>query len=78
MSDSKPMKTSRRAQLTKADLQFVAENQRLSGFSGEISEATAAYRPDMDEIAKSAKRYGAQIPSPTNRAPSPTIQKFGP
>jgi hypothetical protein len=61
---------------TPAQLKFASENQQLSGFPGHISEKTAAYEVDMDEIAKSAARFGAQIPSPAKR-PRPRISRFG-
>ena len=72
-----PAKTSRRVRATPAQFKFASENQRLSGFPGHISAETAAYEVDMDEIAKSAARFGAQIPSPENRAPKPRITRFG-
>jgi hypothetical protein len=60
-----------------ADLKFASENQQLAGFSGRISEETARYEVDMNEIAKSAARFGAQVPSSQNRAPKPRITRFG-
>jgi len=59
-----PAKSGRRVRPSAADLKFISENQQLSGFSGRISEEMAMYEVDMDEIAESAARFGAQIPSP--------------
>ena len=67
----------RKRKLTAADLQFISENMRLSGFSGRITEEIAMHEPDMDAIAESAARFGAQIPSPQNRAARPRITRFG-
>ena len=48
--------------LTQADLKFISENMKLSGFSGKITSAIANYEVDMEKIAESARRFGAQIP----------------
>jgi len=72
-----PAKTGRRVRLSAADLKFISENQKMEGFSGRITEETARHEPDMDVIAGSAARFGAQIPSPRNRAPKPRITRFG-
>ena len=45
-----------------ADLKFISENQRIEGFSGEISEAARQHRPDMEEIKDVARKFGAQVP----------------
>ena len=45
-----------------ADLRFVSENQRLEGFSGEITDAVRQHHPNRQEIEAVAKRFGAQIP----------------
>ena len=45
-----------------ADLRFISENERLEGFSGEITEAVRQHRPDLKEIEAVARRLGAQIP----------------
>lgn len=68
---------SRKRKLTRAELKFISENQRLAGFSGEITPETAAHEVDLDELAKSAARLGAQIPSPKNRRQKPRITRFG-
>jgi hypothetical protein len=72
-----PAKPHRRVRLSDEDLKFISENQKLAGFSGRITNATATHEVDMDEIAESAKRFGAQIPSPQNRTPKPRITRFG-
>ena len=54
-----------------ADLEFVAANQELEGFSGTISETVANHEPNMAEIAEAARRSGAQIPTPENKARAP-------
>ena len=51
-----------------ADLRFISENERLEGFSGEITEAVRQHRPDLKEIEAVARRFGAQIP----KFPAPT------
>src|ERR1051325_6053531 len=68
----------RKRKLTPAELRFISENQRLAGFSGETTSETAAHEVDLDEIAKSSARLGAQIPSPKNRPRKPRITRFGP
>lgn len=68
----------RKRKPSQADLKFISENQKLSGFSGNISPETAAYEVDMDEIATSGERFGAQIPSPENRPQKPRITRWGP
>jgi hypothetical protein len=47
---------------SKEVLKVISGSMKLSGFSGKISKKTADYVPDMREIAKSAKQFGAQIP----------------
>ena len=44
------------------ELRFVSENQRMEGFSGEITEAVRQHRPDLKEIEAVARRLGAQLP----------------
>jgi hypothetical protein len=58
----------RKRKLTKADLRFISENMRLSGFSGHISPEIATYKPDMDAISRAAGLLGAQQPNPKLRA----------
>ena len=48
--------------LREAELKFISENQRLEGFSGEISEAVRQHRPNLEELQAVARRFGAQIP----------------
>ncbi len=43
-------------------LKFISENQRLEGFSGEISEAVRQHRTDWAELEAVARRFGAQMP----------------
>jgi hypothetical protein len=83
MSTAKPRppgtpaaKSSRRVRLSAADLKFVSGNQQMAGFSGHISEETANHQPDMVEVAESAKRFNAQVPSPANRPTRPRVRKF--
>ena len=45
-----------------AELKFISENQRLEGFSGEITEAVRQHRPNLEELQAVARRFGAQIP----------------
>ena len=45
-----------------ADLKFISENQRIEGFSGDISEAVKQHSPDMNELVAVSKKFGAQIP----------------
>jgi hypothetical protein len=54
-----------------ADLEFVAANQELEGFSGTISQTVANHEPNMAEIAEAARRSGAQIPTPENKGRAP-------
>ncbi len=54
-----------------ADLEFASANQQLEGFPGKITPEIAAHRPNMDEIAASARRFGAQIPTEENRQKPP-------
>jgi len=70
-------KPQRPRQVSKEDLQFVSENQRMEGFSGQITHATAEHRPDMKVIAKSAIRFNAQVPGEVKRSPKPRITRFG-
>lgn len=72
-----PAQSGRRVRLSAADLEFISGNQQMEGFSGRITEETARPQPDMDLIAESAARLGAQIPSPQNRGPKPRITRFG-
>ena len=48
--------------LREAELKFISENQRLEGFSGEISEAVRQHRPNLEELQAVARRFGAQVP----------------
>ncbi len=72
-----PAKSGRRVRFSAAILKFISENQRLAGFSGQITEKTATHEVDMDAIAESAARHGAQIPSPQKQATRPRITRFG-
>ena len=47
---------------SEADLRFISQNERLEGFSGEITEELRQHRPDLKEIEAVARRFGAQIP----------------
>jgi hypothetical protein len=76
-SNFRRVRNMRKRKLTASDLRFISENMMLSGFSGRITKETAMHEPDMDAIAESAARFGAQIPSPQNRAPRPRIARFG-
>lgn len=53
-----------------ADLRFISENQRLEGFSGEISDAARQYRPNLEELQAVSKKFGAQIPRTESPAKS--------
>ncbi|MEI2722919.1 MAG: hypothetical protein V9H26_05090 [Verrucomicrobiota bacterium] len=44
------------------DLKFISESQQLSGFRGKFSRDILKFEPDMKRIAKSARRFGAQVP----------------
>jgi hypothetical protein len=70
-------KTGRRGRLSAEDFNLIPENQQLAGSSGCIAEETAAHEVDMETIAKSAGRFGAQIPSSKNRPMKPRITRFG-
>lgn len=50
------------AEKLEAELRFISQNQQLEGFSGEISEATRQYRPNLEELQAVSKKFGAQIP----------------
>ena len=56
-----------------ADLEFLSANQQLEGFPGKITEEVAAHQPDLETIAESARRFGAQIPSKQNRKQRPVF-----
>lgn len=45
-----------------ADLRFISENQRLEGFSGDITDAVRQHRPDFQELQAVSKKFGAQMP----------------
>ena len=53
-----------------ADLRFISENQRLEGFSGEISDAVRQHCPDMEQLKAVSKKFGAQIPKTDSPAKS--------
>lgn len=63
--------------MTAADLKFTSDNQKLEGFSGQISEKTAGHSPNMAEISESAAKFKAQIPSGHRVALKPRIHRFG-
>lgn len=77
LDDDRRLQSMRKRKLTAADLRFISENMQPSGFSGRITDETAIHEPDMDAIAESAAQFGAQIPSPQNRAARPRITRFG-
>jgi len=56
-----------------ADLEFASANQQLEGFPGKITAEIAAHRPNMAEIAASARLFGAQIPTEENRQQPPVF-----
>lgn len=58
-------------------LRFISENQRLSGFSGRITAADRRHKTDMAEVAESARRFGAQIPSTGKKFLRAKIKRFG-
>jgi hypothetical protein len=53
----------KREPLMPVDLRLVSESMQLSGFSGKITKAVAEHKPDMQKIAASATRFGAQAPA---------------
>ncbi|MEO6035411.1 MAG: hypothetical protein ABIQ35_09170 [Verrucomicrobiota bacterium] len=57
------------------DLKFASANQRLEGFPGIITETVAAHKPDLKEIARIAKQFGAQIPTEENRQRKPLFKR---
>jgi hypothetical protein len=59
----------------RADLEFVAANQQLEGFSGTITDAVANYEPDLAEIAESARSFGAQVPSQSGQLSPPLFPR---
>ncbi len=67
---------SRKRKLTPAQLKFISENQQLSGLSGRITEETANHEVDVDKLAKSAARLGAQIPG-ESKPSKPRISRWG-
>ena len=60
-----------RARVAKADLAFVSENQQLEGFPGRVSESVAAHQPDIELIARAARKFGAQVPTGAGSKPAP-------
>jgi hypothetical protein len=63
--------------MSAADLKFTSDNQKIEGFSGRISDKTASHCPNMDEIAESAAKFKAQIPTGRRVALKPRINRFG-
>ena len=55
-------------------LKLISENQRLEGFSGELSETVRQHRPDWAEIEAVARRFGAQLPK--RPADAPTLESL--
>lgn len=53
--------------LKSSDLKFIIESQQLSGFPGEIDSSVITHRQDLSKIAKSAKRFGGQMPRKTRK-----------
>ena len=62
------------AEKKQADLEFASANQQLEGFPGKISEAVVAHEPDLEAIARDAKRFGAQLPAEENLSQPPLFQ----
>jgi ribosomal protein L28 len=71
-----PGKEPRRVKMSAAVLKFISENQKLSAFSGRITSRTAKHKVDLDAIAESAARIGAQIPG-KSRVMRPRVTHFG-
>jgi len=44
-------------------LKFISENQRLEGFSGEITDAVRNHVPDLAEIQQAVKDFQAKLAS---------------
>ena len=70
-STASPQAPQTNSQKIAADLEFVAANQELEGFSGTISEAVANHEPNLAEIAEAARRFGAQVPTLANATRPP-------
>jgi len=67
----------RPARALSADLEFVAANERLEGLPGKVTEAVAAHQPNLEGIAESAKRFGAQVPKEANRRQPAVFREHG-
>jgi hypothetical protein len=69
----RPAEASVPAQASTADLEFLSANQQLEGFPGKITETVSVHQPDMRQIAESARRFGAQVPTEVNRQQPPVL-----
>jgi hypothetical protein len=49
--------------ISEADLKFISENQRLEGFSGEITDAVRNHVPDLAELRQAVEQFQAKIAS---------------
>lgn len=53
--------------ISEADLKFISDNQRLEGFSGQITDAVRNHVPDLAEIRAAVERFRARIASDENK-----------
>jgi len=67
----------RPARALSADLEFVAANERLEGLPGKVTEAVATHQPNLEAIAKSARRFSAQVPKEANRRQPAVFREHG-
>ena len=58
--DNSPVAAPRASASSEADLKFISENQRLEGFSGEITEAVRQHVPDLAELKAATQRFLSQ------------------
>jgi len=63
-----------RVRVSRQDLEFVAANQQLEGFPGQVTETVAVHEPALREIVESANRFGAQMPTMANRQQPPLFR----
>jgi hypothetical protein len=63
-----------RVRVSRQDLEFVSANQQLEGFPGQVTETVAVHEPALRDIAESARRFGAQVPTVTNRQQPPIFR----
>ncbi len=59
----------------KRDLEFVAANQQIEGFSGEITEAIVNHQPDLAAISEAAQKFRAQVPNQANLSKPPLVRR---